>query len=54
MTYPNWKNEDPTLLKLTTKDDENKELKYKAGKHDQENVLKSLKIDNDYYKKVKI
>ena len=39
------------LLKVTTKDDEIKELKYKTEKHDHENILKSLKIDSDYYKK---
>ena len=27
-----------------------KELQYKAEKHDYENILKSLKIDNEYYK----
>ena len=32
-------------------DDEIKNLKYKTAKHDYEIVLKSLKIDNDYYKK---
>ena len=39
------------LIKITTKDDEIKELKYKTEKHDYENILKSLKIDSDYYKK---
>ena len=34
-----------------TMDDKIKDLKYKTGKHDHENILKSLKIDNDYYKK---
>ena len=29
-TYPNLKNEDPTLLKITTKDDQLKELQYKT------------------------
>ena len=46
-TYPNLKNEDPTLLKTTTKDDQLKELQYKTEKHDHEKVLKSLKIDNE-------
>ena len=41
----------PSLLKVKTKDDEIKDLKYKAEKHDYENILKSLEIDNDYYKK---
>ena len=51
MVYPNLENEDPTLLKIATKDNEIKELKYKTEKHDHENLLKSLKIDNYYYKK---
>ena len=50
-TYPNLKNEDPTLLKITTKDDEIKDLKYKTEKPDHEIFLKSLKIDKEYYKK---
>ena len=29
----------------------NKELRYKTEKHDHENIIKSLKIDNEYYKK---
>ena len=49
-TYPNLNNE-PELFKIKTKDDEIKDLKYKTEKHDLENILKSLKIDNDYYKK---
>ena len=48
--YPDLKN-DVSLLKVTTKDDEIKELKYKTEKHDHENILKSLKIDSEYYKK---
>ena len=47
--YPSLKNEDPTLLKITTKDDEIKELKYRTEKHDYENILKSLKADNEKY-----
>ena len=50
--YPNL-NKDPELLKLKTKDDESKELKYKTEKHDHENIIKSLKRDNEYYKKKK-
>ena len=49
-TYPNLKNE-PDLLNLKTRDDEIKSLNYQTEKHDHENVLKSLKIDNEYYKK---
>ena len=49
-TYPN-KNIEPELLKIKTRDDEIKNLKYQTEKHDHENILKSLKIDNEYYKK---
>ena len=49
-TYPNLNN-DPELLKIETRDDEIKNLKYQTEKYDHENILKSLKIDNDYYKK---
>ena len=52
MAYPNL-NYDPELLKIKTKDDHLKELQYKTKKHDHENILKSLKIDNEYYKKKK-
>ena len=48
--YPDLKNE-PELLKIKTKDDQLKELQYKTEKHDHENILKSLKNDNEYYKK---
>ena len=49
-TYPNLNNE-PDLLKIRTRDDGIKNLKYQTQKHDHENKLKSLKIDNEYYKK---
>ena len=49
-TYPNLNNE-PELLKIETQADEIKKLKYQTEKHDHENILKSLKIDNEYYKK---
>ena len=49
-TYPNLKAE-PELSKIKTKGDEIKHLKYKTGKHDSENILKSLEIDNEYCKK---
>ena len=45
-TYPTLKTE-AELLKITTKDDEIKTIKNKTKKHDFENILKSLKIDND-------
>ena len=49
--YPNVKTDDVELLKIKTKDDQLKELKYKTEKHDFENILKSLKNDNESYKK---
>ena len=49
-TYPDLKNE-PELLKIKTRDDEIKNLKYQTEKHDHENILKSPKIDNEYYEK---
>ena len=49
MAYPNLN--EPELLKIKTRDDEMKELKYRSEKHDHENILKSLKIDNEYYKR---
>ena len=49
-TYPNLNNE-PELLKIKTRDDEIKNLKYQTEKHDHENILKSLKSDNESYKK---
>ena len=48
-TYPNLN--EPELLKIKTRDDEIKNLKYQTEKHDHENILKSLKIDKEYYKK---
>ena len=51
-TSPNIRNE-PELLKIKTRDDEIKKIKYRTEKHDHENILKSLKIDDDYYKKYK-
>ena len=49
-TYPKLNNE-PELLKIKTRDDEIKNLKYQTEKHDFENILKSLKNDNESYKK---
>ena len=48
--YPNINNE-PELLKLKTRDDDIKNLKYQTKKHDHEILLKCLKIDIEYYKK---
>ena len=44
-------NKEPELLKIKTRDDEIKNLKYQNGKHDFESILKSLKSDHDKYKK---
>ena len=49
-TYPNLNNE-PELLKTKTRYDQLKELQYQTERHDHENILKSLKIDSEYYKK---
>ena len=51
MTYSNLKTDDVELLKIKKKDDQIKELQYKTEKHDFENTLKSLKNDNESYKK---
>ena len=51
MAYPSLNN-DPELLKIKTKDDQLKELQYSTEKHDHENILKSLKADNENYKKI--
>ena len=48
--YPILPNE-VSILKVKTKDDKIEDLKYKAEKHDYENILKSLEFDSDYYKK---
>ena len=50
MTYPNL-NIESELLKLKTRDDEIKNLKYQTEKHDHENILKGIKIENEYYRK---
>ena len=46
MAYPNI-NGDAEFLKLKTRDDEIKNLKSQTEKHDFDNVLKSLKNDNE-------
>ena len=53
MAYPNI-NGDPELLKAKIKDDQLKEVQIKTERHDYENVLKSLKNDNDCLKKKEI
>ena len=50
MTYLNL-NIDPEVLKIGTKDHKIKEWKNIKEEHDLEKILKSLKIDDDYYKK---
>ena len=42
---------DVELLKTKTRDEEIKNLKHQTEKHDHQNILKSLKSDNEYYKK---
>ena len=50
-TYPDLKNE-PELLQLKTRDDEIENFKYQTEKHDHENILISLKVDNEKYKNI--
>ena len=49
-TYSNLNNE-PELLKMKTKNDEVKDSNYKTEEHNSDILLKSLEIDNEYYKK---
>ena len=49
-TFPNLNN-DSDLLKVKKRGDEIKNLKYQTEKHDHENILKNLRIDNEHYKK---
>ena len=44
MAYPNLN--EPKLLKIKTRGAEFKNLKYQTDKHDHENLIKSLFIDN--------
>ena len=46
------KTDDAELLKIKTKDDQLKELQYRTEEHDDENILKSLKADNEKYKNI--
>ena len=50
-SYPILNNESEQL-KIKTRDDENKNINYQTEKHDHENILKSLKIDYEYYRKI--
>ena len=49
-TYPNLKNE-PKILKIKTNGDEIRDLKHRTEKHDYENILKSLNLHSENYKK---
>ena len=49
-TYPIL-NIEPELFRTKTKDDEIKDVRYRTEKHDHENLLKSLKYDNECDKK---
>ena len=49
-TYPNINNE-TELLRIKSRDDEIKNVKYQTEKYDHENILKSFKIDNEFLKK---
>ena len=51
MAYPNLS--DSELLKIKTKDDQLKELQKKTKKHDQENLLKSPKVDDEFMRSIK-
>ena len=44
-------NNEPELLTIKTRDNEIKNLYYQTEKYDLENIIKSLKTDNEYYKK---
>ena len=50
MAYP-IVNGDAEMLKIKTNDDQLKELQFKTEKQDPENILKSLKADNEKSKK---
>ena len=47
----NDKTQDPTMLTITTKNDEIKDLNYKTENYDREKTLKSLNFDNKYLRK---
>ena len=49
-TYRNI-NKEPELLKIKTRDDEIKNLKYQTEKHDHEKILKSLNNENESNRK---
>ena len=45
------KSKDPTVIKITTKDDEIREINYEKETKVHENILRSLKIHNVYCEK---
>ena len=49
-TYPKV-NKELELLKIKTRDDEIENLKNQREEHDHQMILKSFKVDNEYYKK---
>ena len=49
-THPNSKN-DPEVLKIKTKYVETQDLGHRSEKHDHESIWKSLKNENEFYKK---
>ena len=50
-TYLNLNNEPVFVKKIKTNGDEIKNLKNQTENHDHENILKSLKTDDEFYKK---
>ena len=44
------KKDENTLLKITIKDDEKKEINRKNEKHDHQKTLKSVEFHNDFYR----
>ena len=52
MTTCPYLNIDPELSKIKTRDDEIKNLSYQTKNYDHEKISKSLKIDDEYYKKI--
>ena len=49
-TYLNLNESEATFLKIKRRDDEIKDLKCQSEKQAHENILESVKIDNEYYK----
>ena len=49
--HPIFKTDDVEISEIKTNGDQLKELQYKTEKHDHEKLLKTLKSDNESYKK---